>query len=260
MPIKAYLGPEGALQALPYVGKLDATLTRAVTLRETVGGIRHAQIGPRVHTDWQASITGLRPNEVQALSLALASDNPAGLVWISPAGITQNAIPARRVQNPATGLAKAMASRTATDGTVLTPEELWEGAEAASSSVWAYIVPGRAVCASAYCDDGLLTLTFLGPDGGQVGAASTIDPGPGLSRNAVIAQPPPGATRARLLVSSTAFARPAITMTPFLKPWGPGVGTDRAIVQQASLSFQRTPYEVHGEARTTVTFDITEIG
>lgn len=265
-----YLGELGALVPLKAPARLRIDGARPGTLRTTLGGVRKAQTGQRVHRTWDVDLARLtRPEDAATLAGFVAGEFGTGpWVFVDAWAQVTNLCTPRGAALEVGALAGAVL------GGVVDLGEGWAGRHLLTTTAVdlphvkgaPQLVPAREgtpVTVSAWVDGGgTVTPVFrtaegaVLPAGGPVSAAG----GTGWERVTATATAPPGAASVQVRVSGAErVARPAVTWTPEPVAYHGGQGATDVVIVAHTQDVGRAEVDP-GRQYAAVRYTIEEVG
>lgn len=250
----AWVGPPENLMRGDFLESQDVESERAVTTMTTLAGRRVAQIGPAVRRTWSLSLPGVSTSEEIATWQAFSEGEygPGPFTFVSDWAADVNLLTGpQSVLTPPSqfqGGTSEGGSLTLADGTRAGRSLL---ATSDVSIAWPYdgevifmpVVPGQPLTVSAYAAVSGVRIRARLYSAGQavtrtVGGSTSTGTGQRVSASTVAE---PGEAFVLILLdrpSGGAFtvARPAITWTDGLRPWGVGSGGVRVVMEGFSVS------------------------
>ena len=270
-PAGFWIGHPGALLPLPGIkGELSRAAERPVTYKTSAGGNRRAYLSPRRAPlrEWQVTIPHLRPDEAATLHELVTSTDPPYL-WVDPFSRLTNLLPPSAVtfvgsvptlvplgRQPLTGGGWATtAAANLGGGEVNLPP--------------APVTSGQPVTVSAYLgapSAGRVTAVFLNSAGAEISGTERVSaPVVGLStlnRASTTKVVPPGdaAAVSIRITGATVIARPAVTWTADLMPYGAGGGSGLVVLSGLVEAIERAELAANGKILSGISFTVTEVG
>lgn len=263
-----YLGTLGRMIPIYSTPSAQIETEERFNFKRTIEGRRKAEVIPGGRRAWSLNAQFADPAESAILQEFANGSWGRGPFWFLSADAphTNLLTPGASTCDPAD---VSMSSGATLLGSppLLTPDG-W-----ASRSVWkdtvngaffgeaVPVLSGRRVTGSAYVagSGGFVRLVFLNASGGVVSQVDSAAATPTVARRSVTALPPVGAVSARLTVTAsvTAAARPAITWTDSIQPYGDGQGCSKAVVHGVSRD---QVLAVPGHTFSNLSFTVTEVG
>lgn len=277
----AWIGALGQMAYVKCPSALGRSTDRPTTYRTTLGGVRKAQIGPRVQRVLQVQHGLATPADVSAIEAMVAGEYGPGPFWyVDPwAEVTNLLTPQASVLEVGTYLGGSGSVVTEGGGS-----RLDDGTRAGRSVVvgsesdtvylprrtgyagydYVPVIPGVPVTASVYASgaNASVRVQFLDAAGASTGNGAHVTSAGGstLTRCAVTATPPAGSVSAYIAVTGVVrFARPAITWTSEVMEWSPGNGVARCRVSGLNTS-AIAAHKNNGGRLMSLDFTVTEVG
>lgn len=273
--MSAYLGMLGRLVPIYSNPTMDVSGDEAYAFTKTLEGRVKAQVRPVSRRSWELSARAASPTDVGTLNGFASGEWGMGpFVWVAPGAASVNLLTPevarcgpQAVFSPTVSRAGPMSlgvdgwagsSLTTSDPTAT----LWVGATKAPVPV----IPGQPVTASAYMlgAGAKVRLHWYMGDGSLASQVVTSS-GSGMAgtpqRLHVTAIPPAGAVSCTMSTTrALQIARPAITWTDKLFPWGDGQGCLNAVVSSIGSTVQAASLRDPGSNYSDMKFTITEVG
>lgn len=263
MPV--YLGSLGRMIKLPYVVSQQLQSEERYTFKRTLEGKNSAQRIPRSHRSWALTADHFRANESATLQEFANGSWGRGPFWfLSADALVSNVLP------PTSSVFGSYADGgpLALEGGGWAPfsTRLSAGGAGTIQFVAGTLDPpvmhGRKVTASAYVlgSAAYVTVQFFTVSGSLLGAVSSpaVSAASVARRVSVTADVPLNAATARVTArDATAAARPAITWTDSLQPYGDGQGCAKAVVHGVSRDVRLA---MPGATYLNMGFTVTEVG
>lgn len=263
MPV--YIGSLGRMIKLPYVGSQQLQQEERYTFKKTVEGKNSAQRVPRGHRSWALTADHFRSNESATLQEFADGSWGRGPFWfLSADALTTNALP------PISSVFGSYADGgpLALEGGAWAPFSLKPSAGGAgviqfvATSQDPPVVHGRKVTASAYVlgSAAYVTVQFFTVGGSLLGSVSSasVSASTIARRVSVTADVPLNAATARVTArDATSAARPAITWTDSVQPYGDGQGCAKAVVHAVTRDVRLA---MPGATYLNMGFTVTEVG
>lgn len=263
MPV--YLGSLGRMIKLPYVVSQQLQQEERYTFKKTLEGKNSAQRIPRGHRSWALTADHFRANESATLQEFADGSWGRGPFWfLSADALVSNVLPPiTKVFGNYGNAGPAFLDDGGRSPFSYTPPAGGAGTiQFVGAEEDPPAIPGRKVTGSAYImGTGVsVMLQFFDVSGAQVGAFSSasVTSTTVAKRASVTAAAPSGTVRVRLTArNTTVAARPAITWTDKLQPYGDGQGCAKAVVHGVSRD---QVLAVPGNTFSNLSFTVTEVG
>lgn len=266
----SYIGHLGSMVPLACLAGLTEVTERTATVHEGLAGRRRVYRSPASRRAWACDLTGT-PTDLGTLAEVEAT--MPGPLWMvtCPAQISNVLTPAASMLEGWTYSAGVSGDpggpRESVDGTAGTSLLLSpDAATTYATSPTFPVIPGQPVMASAYARRGAgagslrLQWVDVSTETATDAEVTTIptSSGPLPRYTAAVASVPAGQHAARIQVrGALLIARPAVTWTTQVQPWGPGQGADKVVLSPLSTS---TQYAVLGSHYVTSQYTVQEVG
>lgn len=237
----------------------------------TLEGKVKAKVARYGRRAWSLGSEGAAPEEVGLLMAYTLGEFGLGpFSWVSPLAASTNAL---APEVSLCGPAAAVDAGVTVGGAVQLPGGAWAGRSLVNSAPATTMrfgpdevptVPGQSVTGSAWlvASGARLRLVWLNASGAflsEVLSAPVV--GSTAQRAVVTGVAPAGAALVRLAATgAVAGARPAISWTDGVVPWGIGDGCSRVIVEAVDRTVRRASLRVSGPRYSGVSFTIREVG
>lgn len=263
MPV--YIGSLGRMIKLPYVVSQQLQQEERYTFKKTVEGKNSAQRVPRGHRSWALTADHFRANESATLQEFADGSWGRGPFWfLSADALVSNVLPP--ITKVFGSYGNAGPARLDDGGT--SPFSMVPSAGGAGTIQFVGAeedppaIPGHKVTGSAYImgTGASVMLQFFNVTGDIVGSNSSavVTSTTVAKRVSVTAAAPSGTVRVRLTArDATVAARPAVTWTDSVQPYGDGQGCAKAVVHGVSRD---QVLAVPGNTFSNLSFTVTEVG
>ena len=263
MPV--YIGSLGRMIKLPYVGSQQLQQEERYTFKKTVEGKNTAQRVPRGHRSWALTADHFRANESATLQEFADGSWGRGPFWfLSADALVSNVLP------PITKVFGSYANGGPMnlEGGFVSPFSMMPPAGVAGTIQFVDLaedppaIPGMKVTGSAYIrgSGASVMIQFFSAAGTLLSGHSSSpigSPDVGV-RARVTAAAPSGTASVRLTARNAILAaRPAITWTDSIQPYGDGQGCAKAVVHGVSRD---QVLAVPGHTFSNLSFTVTEVG
>lgn len=265
----SFLGPLGALVPIDVVSQLRQSAPRRLTYGTTIGGVRHVQVGARVHRSWDVSAPpGSVAEDLAALSAFVAGEFGDGPFWWVDAWsqVTNLLPPGPAVLERTWANTVYGGPQVLPDGSVVGRSLVATGSTAVVDADGAVLrlpcVPGRAVTASAWVSSTVQRVRVVARNaaGAVVASADGRTQIDGWERAHATLPPPAGAHHVVLeFTGAGRIARPALTWSPRMLGYHGGQGADSVVIE----GLDQTPTIAHpgpGGQMAAATFTLVEVG
>lgn len=270
--MSAYLGMLGRLVPIYSNPTMDVGAADSYTFETTLEGRVKAQVLPTSPRSWSLSGVFAQSTDVGVLEGFAAGEWGRGpFIWVAPDA------PAVNLLTPDESLCgRQVEARTAAyqggpmvlTGGLVAGQSLMvtnPGFRTVFGALPVPVIPGQPVTASMWVRgaNAGLRLSFQGPDGATIlpvesaRSASAAEP----VRLQVTGTPPEGAVSCILsTVNALQIARPAITWTSKLFPWGAGRGCQKAVISTSARTARAASLSDPQRNYSDISYTITEVG